>query len=282
MKRTISLLLTLVMAFAFIPNVYASYLVDEGVCGMNGDNVKWTLDDEGTLIFSGTGDMPGEYLHKLHLDYGRDVLKLIITPGFTSVGEECAGFYVTNIVVPDGVTLIKDLAFYSSVYLSRIEIPDSVTEIQEAAFLHCCRLEDVYYTGTEEQWSKINIDYRNNDELKNATVHFNSHMQNDTRMSIPTITKPSQYSFGYSGEVTIENLKTEATLIAVFYRNDDIIFEGTKTIDPGERVDETFGYTPPTDLWPIPIEMRPTSCKLFLWKDLESMQPLCEAREIEI
>ena len=40
-------------------------------------------------------------------------------------------------------------------------------------FEDCSALTDVYYTGTQEQWNKIEIDDTNED-LLNATIHFNS------------------------------------------------------------------------------------------------------------
>lgn len=30
---------------------------ESGICGADGDNLTWTLDDNGTLTISGTGDM---------------------------------------------------------------------------------------------------------------------------------------------------------------------------------------------------------------------------------
>ena len=303
MKRTISLLLTLMMAFTFIPNVYASYLVDEGVCGMNGDNVKWTLDSDGILTISGTGEITG-----WPGPGGNDVtiLYIDIQPGITKIGEKSFYFRsdAVKVSIPESVTSIGELAFDRCLSLTNIVLPESVKDIGEAGFQYCqslsrielpsslekigkycfygSMLTDVYYTGTKEQWDKIDVDYVNNEELKNATIHFNSHMPTNTRIAVSTVKKLSQYTYGYRGKVTIENLKSEAILIAIFYRNDDVLYEGTKTIDPGERVDETFGYTPPTNLWPIPLDLKPTSCKLFLWNNLDDIQPLCEAYEVKL
>ena len=35
----------------------AADVVESGVCGAEGDNLTWTLDDEGTLTISGEGEM---------------------------------------------------------------------------------------------------------------------------------------------------------------------------------------------------------------------------------
>ena len=56
--------------------------------------------------------------------------------------------------------------------LKRIIISDSVTYIGNYAFYNCNGLTDIYYTGTEEQWNAITIEAQN-EELKNATIHYN-------------------------------------------------------------------------------------------------------------
>ncbi len=54
-----------------------------------------------------------------------------------------------------------------------VTIPNSVTSIGDYAFDGCDSLTDVYYKGTEDEWSAITIgDY--NSGLYNATIHYNS------------------------------------------------------------------------------------------------------------
>ena len=77
-----------------------------------------------------------------------------------------------NFYTKDGKVLIqyavgkKDTSFI---------IPDSVQWIYEGAFSGCSSLTDVYYTGSEEEWKKIEIDDTNN-FLIYATIHYN-HVQ---------------------------------------------------------------------------------------------------------
>ena len=55
-KRALSILLALLLLLTpllALP-VSAAELVDSGTCGKN---LTWTLDDEGTLTISGTGEM---------------------------------------------------------------------------------------------------------------------------------------------------------------------------------------------------------------------------------
>ncbi len=55
--------------------------------------------------------------------------------------------------------------------LTSITIPDSVTSIAEWAFDECTSLQDVYYSGTQEQWQAISIG-SDNDPLTGAVIHY--------------------------------------------------------------------------------------------------------------
>ena len=79
---------------------------------------------------------------------------------------------LTEIALPGGVTEIQRNAFYGCKTLKRISIPAAVTAIGDDAFYHTA-LSDVYYGGTEEQWSAITIG-SSNQRLTNAARHYNS------------------------------------------------------------------------------------------------------------
>ena len=49
----------------------------------------------------------------------------------------------------------------------------SIATIDSFAFFGN-RLTDVYYSGTEEQWSKVAIDAEGNDNLLSAKIHYNA------------------------------------------------------------------------------------------------------------
>ena len=81
---------------------------------------------------------------------------------------------LTSVHIPDGVTQIMGCAFSDCSSLTGINIPDSVTYLGDAAFSGCSSLKDVYYAGSQEQWSKIEIDDLKNESLFSATIHYNS------------------------------------------------------------------------------------------------------------
>ena len=79
---------------------------------------------------------------------------------------------LTSAIIGNSVTSIGNYAFYGCDSLTSVVIPDSVTSIGNYAFYYCDALTDVYYTGSEEEWSKISIS-EYNEELQNATIHYN-------------------------------------------------------------------------------------------------------------
>ncbi len=99
--------------------------------------------------------------------------------------------------IPDSVTSIGGSAFFACTNLSSITIPDSVISINNGAFSDCQSLTDVYYTGTEEQWNAISMEYEFNESLLNATIHYNYHEHvTELRDAVePTCTDP-----GYTGD----------------------------------------------------------------------------------
>lgn len=97
---------------------------------------------------------------------------VMILADVTSISQDA--FYgcssLTSVSIPKGVTAIGQSAFSHCSGLTSVTIPESVTSIKISAFSDCSALADVYYAGTKEQWTKIEI-AASNDPLTNATIH---------------------------------------------------------------------------------------------------------------
>lgn len=96
-----------------------------------------------------------------------------------------------QIEIPDSVVTIDYRAFFSCVNLKEVHIGKGVKEIVDNAFRYCEAITDVYYSGTEQEWTDI-IMGRNNDCLTNATMHFESSATTDETKTTTTYTIDSQ------------------------------------------------------------------------------------------
>ena len=139
-------------SFVLAPKADAATIVDSGECGDDGDNVTWTLDNEGTLTISGMGDMCGYTVHYVNEQritsaaWGeKKFTKVVVSDGVTSIGKYA--FYgcssLTNITIPDSVTIIGWSAFENCTGLTGITLGNSVTSIGEDAFSGCSSLTSI-------------------------------------------------------------------------------------------------------------------------------------------
>ena len=142
---TIVVILSVIMSIGlFGVTASAEEITASGTCG---DNLTWTLDNEGLLIISGSGEMKSYpiFIQQPWYDYRSSVKKVVIEEGVTSIGTYafygCTG--IESINIPNGITSIGDQAFYDCRELTNITIPDSVTKIGYSAFSSCSKLESI-------------------------------------------------------------------------------------------------------------------------------------------
>lgn len=174
---------------------------DVPTSGTCGDNLTWTLADDGTLTISGNGPMK-DYDSEGHGHrYDRPWEKLcdkikavVLENGVTSTGDyafaDCknlvtismadtvtsvsfGSFYncpsLEEVTIPENVTIIGYCSFSGCINLKKVTIPKAVKVIDTAAF-GVQNLKDVYYGGTVEEWKNIKV-REGNDVLNNATIH---------------------------------------------------------------------------------------------------------------
>ncbi len=142
-KRVLSLALCLLLCAALLPGaVWAAEIVASGTCG---DNLTWTLDSEGKLTISGTGEMEfngGYYFDVPWYSQRSSIYRVIIQNGVTSIGDsafsDCSS--LTSVTIPNSVTSIGDSAFSDCTSLTSVTIPNSVTSINTEAFALCTSL----------------------------------------------------------------------------------------------------------------------------------------------
>ena len=276
-RRTLwAVFILFVFGMALTGTVSATATPDSGTCG---ENVTWTLDADGTLTISGTGDMVDTGLYSIWFyDYSEKIKNVIISSGVTRIGinafsgcsslesitipdsvtsigigafQNCSslksitipdsvtdiGFWAFNncsslssatipnsvttiggfqgcsslssLGIPNSVTTILAEAFSGCSSLTCVTIPDSVTFIGLMAFSDCDSLTDVYYGGSESQWKQLYID-EYNDDLLNATIHYNSSGPDETNPSDPVVC--GQYASDYTTGISFDGSDFTFTL----------------------------------------------------------------------
>lgn len=146
-------------AFVFCKNL-KSISVDES-------NSVYSNDDLGVLYDKNQSSL-------IRVPEGLDTV-FSFANSVTEIGE-CAFYNCDNlesIAIPEGISIIREETFYSCSALTSVTLPASIKRISSDAFQSCDNLTDVYYGGSETEWNELTIN-SGNDNLKNATIHFNS------------------------------------------------------------------------------------------------------------
>ena len=98
---------------------------DTATSGKCGKNVSWSLNSNGVLTISGTGEM---YDYFYYEDEKRSPFS----------GND----NIKSLVIKNGVTSVGEWAFYGCKNLKGITIPDSITSIGKWAFINTLWLEE--------------------------------------------------------------------------------------------------------------------------------------------
>ena len=157
-----------------------------------------------------------------------------------------------SVTIPKGVTSIGSGVFEYCESLTNVTIPENVTRIGEDAFYKCSSLAEVYYGGTEEGWTKIQIE-AGNEKLKVAQIHYgykNSkqytvtyhanggtdapevQIKEEGKILRLTIAEPTRVGYIFSGWNTQADGKGKDYTAGASYQEDaDIILYAKWTVD---------------------------------------------------
>ena len=161
-KRFLRALLAVILVLALLTVTTATAAaaktktIASGVCGAEGDgaNLKWKLDNKGTLTISGSGPMedfvllsdgsPTKFTSApWWMEHRYDVKNAVIKSGVTSIGDYAFDSLdlLESISLPDTLKSIGLSAFWSCDRLKALSIPDSVTSIGEDMCGYCEGIE---------------------------------------------------------------------------------------------------------------------------------------------
>lgn len=130
LKNLLIVLTMVVLCFAVGMTASAEdrTVVDSGECGAQGDNVIWTLYDDGELVISGEGEMK-EYTSSSDVPW-----------------EQYKYSSINSLIVENGVKSLSWCAFYWCQNLINIALPENLEHIGSKAF------EGTAYYNNSENW----------------------------------------------------------------------------------------------------------------------------------
>ena len=97
---------------------------------------------------------------------------IIMPEGIKSIGTEA--FYncefLSSLTVPDSVAIIGKYSFSDCNSITRITLGKGISLIREYAFSYCNNINEIYYSGSQEDWEKVTIEY--NSSLSDADLYL--------------------------------------------------------------------------------------------------------------
>ncbi len=184
-------------------------IVDSGNCG---DNVTYTLDSDGLLTISGSGDMFKFEIGESPFWNDSDIKKVVIDEGVTSIGDyafsDCSS--LTSIEISNSVTSIGSYALENCSNLTSIEIPNSVTSIGDYVFADCYSLDNIYVSESNSKYkSQGGVLYD-----KKMTKLIVCPAGKEGSIEIPTgVTSIGDYAFGKCSNLTSITIPDSVTSI---------------------------------------------------------------------
>ena len=165
-------------------------IIDSGTCG---ENVTWTLDSEGLLVISGTGEMT-DYTWRDEAPWGSKKENIL------------------SVIIENGVASIGAYAFYECANIESVEIPDSVTSIGRDAFYHCESLislfikENIQSIGAEAfTGRKLTVMYASKDHAEEPSGVVSASKCDDVR------------SYGITDEGQFYCIRNDNTVVVTKY-----------------------------------------------------------------
>ena len=147
-------------------SAYFSDIFGNGGYGKNSSLVPETLK---TVVITGGTSIGSHAFY-----YCKNITSITLPKSITSIGKNAFNLCekLTDISGLVNVESIGDNAFQSCYVLEKITLSSVTKSIGNNAFDKCYRLADVYYIGSEAEWSAMTVG-QNNENLTGATVHYN-------------------------------------------------------------------------------------------------------------
>jgi hypothetical protein len=231
MKRSIKLLAALSAAIMLLSLLPSMAFAESGTCG---DNLTWSLTNDGMLTISGTGDM-ANYAKTQDVPWyaeRSEIKSIVIENGITNIAKsafyECESLEkievdpnnnnymsvdgvlfdkaVTTLIqypagksdkkykIPNSVTTIGEDAFTACKNLTSVIIPEGVTSIENCAFYYCKSLKNFKVDSNNNNYTSV--DGVLFDKYKTTLIQYPESKSNK-KYKIPNgVMSIEKYAFG--------------------------------------------------------------------------------------
>ena len=208
--------------------------VASGSCG---DSVNWSLDQDGVLTISGSGQM-ADYSRSAPAPYyerGQSIQYIVIENGVTGIGKY-AFYNLSNLVsvsLPNSLLTIASNAFDSCRSLPDITIPSSVTSVSGNSFGYCSKMSSVHVAENHPAYCSEDGVLFN--KQKTTLVLFPAGKAKSSSYQVPdSVVRLEEYAF-YTNtltEIILPDSLREIPPYAIYYCT------GIKSITIPEGVEE--------------------------------------------
>lgn len=124
----------------------------------------------------------------------------------------------TDLVLEEGTEEIGNHAFANNISVKNVTLPNSIKTIGDSAFYKCTELENVYYNGTFEEWSRIDFTTNFSNPMyyaKHFYVLENGNYQEITEIVIPEFV--TEIKFQYVGMKNVTSITIPETVETIGY-----------------------------------------------------------------
>ena len=131
-----------------IGNYSGTVTKDFRIAHMLGDNIEWSLDDNGKLVFVGSGDIRDfnpNYIDDDNPEWTNMVKSIVFDERITGIGAWAfwCNYELSEVNIPDAVTKIGDYAFYQDSGIKDITFGTGLTHIGKRSFRNCTNISSM-------------------------------------------------------------------------------------------------------------------------------------------